>query len=260
MRILVVDDDESIRTTTQLLLIREGYSVTTALNGRAGLAAMETTTFDAVVLDWMMPELDGVETCRELRLTSSVPVLMLTGRSSEHDKVRALDVGADDYLTKPFGPREFVARVRALLRRARQTTNEIVDRRYVIGDLTIDQKRGEVRIGQAQVFVTPTELRLLVALAETPGNTRLPRDLVRELGMSEVSDHDAAEIVKVNVMRLRRKIERDPAKPLRLMTHRGFGYSLNAAESVDAGIVGKAADLELIPEELPERDRPKENQ
>lgn len=235
MRILIIDDDESIRTTTQLLLVREGYSVTTALNGRDGLAAVATTAFDAVILDWMMPELDGVETCRELRLTSSVPVLMLTGRSSEREKVRALNVGADDYLTKPFGPREFIARVQALVRRARQTPPEMDDRQYVVGDLTIDQSRGEVRIGQSQISVTPTELRLLVAFAKVPGEARMPRDLVRDLGMSEISDRDAAEIVKVNVMRLRRKIEQHASRPRRLMTHRGLGYSLNAVKLPETG-------------------------
>ena len=222
MRILVIDDDESTRTTPRLLLIREGYSVTTASDGRAGLAAIAAASFDLVVLDWMMPELDGVETCRELRLVSSVPVLMLTGRSSERDKVRALNVGADDYLTKPFGPREFTARVRSLVRRARQATPELDDRRFIVGDLTIDPRRSEVRIRQSQVFVTPTEMRLLVALAMTPGEARAPRELVRDLGMSDISDHDAAEIVKVNVLRLRRKIEDDPAQPRRLLTRRGF--------------------------------------
>ena len=255
MRILVIDDDESIRTTARLLLVREGYSVTTASNGRTGLDAISATPFDLVVLDWTMPELNGLETCRELRRVSAVPVLMLTGRSSERDKVIALDVGADDYLTKPFGPREFLARVRALVRRSRQASPEMDERRFVVGDLTIDPRRGEVRIRGERVFVTPTELRLLVALAISPGEARVPRELVRDLGMSEVSDHDAAEILKVNVMRLRRKIEDVPARPRRLVTHRGFGYSLNAIEAIHDPVSGDQP-LELIPEKLPDGDRP----
>ncbi len=255
MHILVVDDDESIRSIARLLLVREGYTVTVASNGRAGLDAINATSFDLVVLDWTMPDLDGLGTCRELRRVSIVPVLMLTGRSSERDKVTALEVGADDYLTKPFGPREFIARVRALVRRSRQTSPEMDERRFVVGDLTIDPRKGEVRIREERVLVTPTELRLLAALAVSPGEARMPRELVRDLGMSEVSDHDAAEIVKVNVMRLRRKIEDVPARPRRLLTHRGFGYSLNAIEAIHDPAHGQRP-LELVPEKLPDGDRP----
>jgi DNA-binding response OmpR family regulator len=225
MRILVVDDDPSVQTALRILLARDGYTVATAGNGKLGLEMFGEGKFDLVVLDWMMPEMDGLETCRRLREGSAVPILMLTARSAESDKVRVLDAGADDYVTKPFGPREFLARVRALVRRSEQIGRK-VERKIVVGDLSIDPETGLVTIGERQVQVTPTEMRLLGSLAIQPGQVRSPRDLARDLGVVECSDRDAQEIAKVNVMRLRRKIEDDPSDPKRLVTHRGYGYSL----------------------------------
>jgi DNA-binding response OmpR family regulator len=225
MRILVVDDDPSVQTALRILLARDGYTVATAGNGKLGLEMFGEGKFDLVVLDWMMPEMDGLETCRRLREGSAVPILMLTARSAESDKVRVLDAGADDYVTKPFGPREFLARVRALVRRSEQIGRK-VERKIVVGDISIDPETGLVTIGERQVQVTPTEMRLLGSLAIQPGQVRSPRDLARDLGVVECSDRDAQEIAKVNVMRLRRKIEEDPANPKRLITHRGYGYSL----------------------------------
>ena len=225
MRILVVDDDPSVQTALRILLARDGYTVATAGNGKLALEMFEEDKFDLVVLDWMMPEMDGLETCRRLRETTPVPILMLTARSAESDKVRVLDAGADDYVTKPFGPREFLARVRALVRRSEQLGRK-VERKIVVGDLAIDPETGLVTVGDRQVQVTPTEMRLLGSLAIQAGQVRSPRDLARDLGVVECSDRDAQEIAKVNVMRLRRKIEDDPANPKRLVTHRGYGYSL----------------------------------
>ena len=225
MRILVVDDDPSVQTALRILLARDGYTVATAGNGKRGLELFAESKYDLVVLDWMMPEMDGLETCRRLRETSPVPILMLTARSAESDKVRVLDAGADDYVTKPFGPREFLARVRALVRRSEQA-GQRVDRKMSVGDLTIDPETGMVSVGARKVQVTPTEMRLLAALAIQPGPVRSPRDLARDLGVVECSDRDAQEIAKVNVMRLRRKIEEEPGTPRRLLTHRGYGYSL----------------------------------
>ena len=228
MRILVVDDDPSVQTALRILLARDGYTVATAGNGKLGLEMFGEGKFDLVVLDWMMPEMDGLETCRRLRESSGVPILMLTARSAESDKVRVLDAGADDYVTKPFGPREFLARVRALARRSEQVGRK-VERKIVVGDLAIDPETGLVSIGDREVQVTPTEMRLLGSLAIQAGQVRSPRDLARDLGVVECSDRDAQEIAKVNVMRLRRKIEDDPANPKRLVTHRGYGYSLQPA-------------------------------
>ena len=225
MRVLVVDDDPSVQTALRILLARDGYTVATAGNGKLALETFAEDKFDLVVLDWMMPEMDGLETCRRLREGSAVPILMLTARSAESDKVRVLDAGADDYVTKPFGPREFLARVRALVRRSEQIGRK-VERKIVVGGISIDPETGLVTIGERQVQVTPTEMRLLGSLAIQPGQVRSPRDLARDLGVVECSDRDAQEIAKVNVMRLRRKIEDDPADPKRLVTHRGYGYSL----------------------------------
>jgi two-component system response regulator MtrA len=229
VRILVVDDDPSVQTALRILLARDGYTVATAGNGVQALEIFADESFDLVVLDWMMPEMDGLEACRRMREKSAVPILMLTARSSESDKVRVLDAGADDYVTKPFGPREFLARVRALVRRS-ETAGRKVERRMVVGDLAIDPETGQVTVGERQVAVTPTEMRLLASLAVQPGQVRSPRELARDLGVIECSDRDAQEIAKVNVMRLRRKIEEDPANPRRLVTHRGYGYSLQAAQ------------------------------
>ena len=225
MRILVVDDDSSVQTALRILLARDGYTVATAGNGKQALEVFADGKFDLVVLDWMMPEMDGLEACRRLRESSAVPILMLTARSAESDKVRVLDAGADDYVTKPFGPREFLARVRALVRRS-EKIGQRVERKIAVGDLVIDPETGLVTVGERQVQVTPTEMRLLGSLAMQPGQVRTPRDLARDLGVVECTDRDAQEIAKVNVMRLRRKIEADPANPKRLVTHRGFGYSL----------------------------------
>jgi DNA-binding response OmpR family regulator len=226
MRILVVDDDPSVQTALRILLARDGYTVATAGNGKEALQIFAEGPFDLIVLDWMMPEMDGLEACRRMRESSAVPILMLTARSAESDKVRVLDAGADDYVTKPFGPREFLARVRALVRRSEQVGHK-VERKITIGDLIIDPETGLVTVGERKVQVTPTEMRLLGSLAVQPGQVRTPRDLARDLGVAECTDRDAQEIAKVNVMRLRRKIEDDPGSPKRLITHRGFGYSLN---------------------------------
>jgi DNA-binding response OmpR family regulator len=225
LRILVVDDDPSVRTALRLLLNRDGYDVSLAANGREALDMLgEGTPFDIVVLDWVMPEMDGLETCKRIRERSMVPVLMVTARSAESDKVRVLDVGADDYITKPFGPRELLARVRALTRRAQMPA--VSSDELTVGDVTIDPSRGEVAIEGRRIGLTPTEQRLMLSLAASPGQARSARELARALGLADCSDRDAQEIVKVNVLRLRRKIEDDSKNPRRLVNHRGYGYSL----------------------------------
>jgi DNA-binding response OmpR family regulator len=228
LQILVVDDDPSVRTALRLLLIRDGYVVGEAANGQQALDLLvQGTAFDAIVLDWNMPLMDGLETCRRIRERWVVPVLMVTARSAEADKVRVLDAGADDYISKPFGPRELLARVRALVRRAQMPAAG--GDRMTFGDLEVDPARGEVTVRGTRLGLTPTEQRLLIALSLHAGQVTPARDLARALGVVDCSDRDAQEIVKVNVMRLRRKIEDDPKHPTRLLNHRGHGYSLNAA-------------------------------
>jgi DNA-binding response OmpR family regulator len=228
VRILVVDDDPSVRTAMRLLLTRDGYETTLAANGREGVEALlGSTPHDLVILDWVMPEMDGLETCQRIRERSMVPVLMVTARSSEADKVRVLDVGADDYITKPFGPRELLARVRALVRRAQMPS--VATDSIAVGDLSIDPSRGDVSIDGRRIGLTRTEQRLLLSLAAANGKVLPSRELARALGLSDFTERDAQEIVKVNVLRLRRKIEDDPKHPRRLLNHRGYGYSLATA-------------------------------
>ena len=230
MRILVVDDDPSVRTALRLLLARDGYDISLAANGREALEVLRgAASFDLVILDWVMPEMDGLETCQRIRERSMVPVLMVTARSAEADKVRVLDVGADDYITKPFGPRELLARVRALVRRAHMPAvgADVI----TVGEVTVDPARGDVEIGGRRIGLTRTEQRLMLALAAAPGEVRPARELARALGLTECSEREAQEIVKVNVLRLRRKIEDDPKHPSRLLNHRGYGYSLSTTAS-----------------------------
>jgi DNA-binding response OmpR family regulator len=226
VRILVVDDDPSVRTALRLLLARDGYDTTLAGNGREALELLRGgASFDLVILDWVMPEMDGLETCQRIRERSMVPVLMVTARSAEADKVRVLDVGADDYITKPFGPRELLARVRSLVRRAKMPA--VGAEQIAVGAVTIDPGRGDVEISGRRIGLTPTEQRLMLALAAAPGQVRPAKDLARALGLADCSEREAQEIVKVNVLRLRRKIEDDPKQPRRLLNHRGYGYSLS---------------------------------
>jgi DNA-binding response OmpR family regulator len=224
MRVLAVDDDANLREMLRLILARDGHTVVLASDGRTARDLLATSPFDVVVLDWSMPGLDGVETCRRLRATSSTPVMMLTARMAESDKVVALDAGADDFVTKPFGARELVARLRALVRRSR--VEEPSRTRVVVGDLSIDLHACTVDVGNRTVDVTPNELRLLVALAGTPGQVRQVRDIAREVGWGDGPDQELQAIVKTNVRRLRRKIEEDPNAPRRVVSHRGYGYAL----------------------------------
>jgi DNA-binding response OmpR family regulator len=227
MQVLVVDDDPHVRETVRTVLARDGHTAFEASHGAEALAILDTTPVEAIVLDWMMPEMDGLETCRSIRARASTPVVMLTSRSAEADKVRLLDAGADDYLTKPFGSRELLARLRAVVRRANRE-GDAGGGKLRVGDMTIDARAGSVSIGDRVVSLSPTEMRLLTLLAITPDQARPPRDLVRDLGMTGCSEREAQEIVKVNVRRLRHKIEEDPREPRRLVNHWGYGYALRS--------------------------------
>lgn len=221
-RVLLVEDDASIREVTALGLQRAGFRVATAADGRGGLARARQPVFDLVVLDVMLPELDGFEVCRELRKTSRVPVLMLTARTDTVDVVVGLESGADDYLKKPFEVPELVARVRALLRRSAAEPPETV---LSVGPLEIDPARFTARRDGAELALTATEFRLLLELARRPGQV-----LTRELLLERVWDYDYlgdSRLVDVAVQRLRAKLEPDPAQPRLLRTVRGAGYKLD---------------------------------
>jgi DNA-binding response OmpR family regulator len=224
-RILLVDDEQSIQTLLSYPLRKEGYHVTSALDGTEALQRFDEGRFDLVVLDLMLPRRDGVEVCRELRQRSQVPIIMLTAKGSESDKVAGLEVGADDYITKPFSMREFRSRVKAALRRSRMVT-PLVDQGeegpIVQGELTIDFDRRQVTLGHDEIRVTYVEFEILGALARSPG-----RVLTRETLLEHVwgdSEYRDPRTVDVHIRHLREKIERDPKEPEFLFTVRGVGY------------------------------------
>jgi DNA-binding response OmpR family regulator len=224
-RILLVDDEQSIQTLLSYPLRKEGYHVTSALDGTEALQRFDEGRFDLVVLDLMLPRRDGVEVCRELRQRSQVPIIMLTAKGSESDKVAGLEVGADDYITKPFSMREFRSRVKAALRRSRMVTPLVEQGEegpIVQGELTIDFDRRQVTLGHEEIRVTYVEFEILGALARSPG-----RVLTRETLLEHVwgdSEYRDPRTVDVHIRHLREKIERDPKEPEFLFTVRGVGY------------------------------------
>jgi DNA-binding response OmpR family regulator len=224
-RILLVDDEQSIQTLLSYPLRKEGYHVTSALDGSEALQRFDEGRFDLVVLDLMLPRRDGVEVCRELRARSQVPIIMLTAKGSESDKVAGLEVGADDYITKPFSMREFRSRVKAALRRSRMIgspTDSGADGPIVHDDLTIDFDRRLVTLAGEEIRVTYVEFEILGALARSPG-----RVLTRETLLEHVwgdSEYRDPRTVDVHIRHLREKIERDPKEPQFLFTVRGVGY------------------------------------
>jgi DNA-binding response OmpR family regulator len=218
-RILVAEDDPKQAHLIRVYLEREGHAVLATGNGRTTLELARTRKPDLIVLDVMMPEVDGLDVCRILRGESQVPILLLTARSTEADMLLGLDLGADDYMTKPFSPPELTARVRALLRRAGRHTD--TGSPLVFGDLHIDGTRFEVRVGGAPVPLTTKEFDILHVLAAAPGRpfTRA-QILERVFGF----DHHVLErTVDAHVMNLRRKIEADPANPRYVLTVHGRG-------------------------------------
>jgi DNA-binding response OmpR family regulator len=224
-RILLVDDEQSIQTLLSYPLRKEGYHVTSALDGSEALQRFDEGRFDLVVLDLMLPRRDGVEVCRELRARSQVPIIMLTAKGSESDKVAGLEVGADDYITKPFSMREFRSRVKAALRRSRMAgaAAERGDGAPIThGELTIDFDRRLVTLADEEIKVTFVEFEILGALARSPG-----RVLTRETLLEHVwgdSEYRDPRTVDVHIRHLREKIERDPKEPEFLFTVRGVGY------------------------------------
>jgi len=221
-RILLVDDEQSIQTLLSYPLRKDGYHVTSALDGNEALRRFEEGRFDLVILDLMLPQLNGVEVCRQLRSRSQVPIIMLTAKGSETDKVAGLEVGADDYITKPFSMREFRSRVKAALRRSRMGGEASEGGAIETGELTIDFDRRMVTLGDEEIKVTYVEFEILGALARSPG-----RVLTRETLLEHVwgdSDYRDPRTVDVHIRHLREKLEQDPKEPEYLFTVRGVGY------------------------------------
>jgi DNA-binding response OmpR family regulator len=223
-RILVVDDEPAIVDAIAYALRGEGYDVDGRGDGAEALAAALETSFDLVVLDLMLPGLSGMEICRRLREASDVPILMLTAKDAEVDRVLGLEVGADDYVTKPFSIAELVSRVRAILRRREldRTGRGYAFRR--VGNLSLDLARHSVALDEREVQLTPSEFRLLALLAEEPERVYSRREIMQHLWESSyVGDERACDI---HISNLRRKLEREPEEPERILTVRGVGYKL----------------------------------
>jgi len=223
-RILLVEDEAGIRDAVAYALRQDGFEVETAGDGERGLATARSRRFDVVLLDVMLPRLSGTEVCRTLRAESDVPIIMLTARDAEVDRVLGLELGADDYVTKPFSIAELKSRVRALLRRReldRAATGAAVQQ---IGGLRIDFARNEIVVDGTTTPLTPSEFKLLALLAGEPERVFSRNQIMEHLWQSTyVGDDRAAD---VHISNLRRKIERDPAHPERVVTVRGVGYKL----------------------------------
>ena len=221
-RILTVEDDERIRTALRLALEDEGWEVDEVASGEEALAAFDRVPADVVLVDIMLPGIDGFDICRAIRKSSDVPIVMITARSDTHDVVAGLEAGADDYLTKPFAPKELSARIRALLRRARSSDDGGSE--IVFNDLQILPEEGVVRVSGTEAHLTKTEFRLLVELASSPGRIFSREVLLERVwGLGYFGD---GRLVDVHVRRLRTKIEPDPANPRHVVTVRGLGYKL----------------------------------
>jgi len=220
--VLVIEDDPKIVQLLRMYLERDGYRVHAAGDGVSGLEAFERTRPHAVILDLMLPRMDGKEVCRRLRASSEVPILMLTARVDEVDKLLGLSLGADDYVTKPFSPREVAARIRTILRRVDRGPAARVLRR---GDLVLDRDRHQVTVGGAVVHLTKVEFRLLQALLEGP-----ERVYTRDALLNRIYAHHEAAVVDraidVHVGKLREKLGDDPMHPRFIATVRGVGYKL----------------------------------
>ena len=219
-RVLVVDDEPQIRRALRTALAGHGYQVEVAADGEAALTALATRVPDVVVLDLVMPGVDGFEVLRQTRTWSTVPVIVLSARGQERDKVEALDLGADDYLTKPFGMAELLARLRAVIRRAGSPTDPVL----TVGDVTIDLARHVVTRGGEEVHLTPTEYDLLRVLALNAGKVLTHRQLLGLVWGGYAAEN--TQQLRVYVNYVRRKLEADPARPRLLVTEPGVGYRL----------------------------------
>ena len=224
-RILVVDDEPAIRDAVEYALRNEGFEVDGASDGESGLRAALEEPFDVVVLDLMLPRMSGTEVCRRLRDESSVPIIMLTAKGAELDRVLGLEIGADDYVTKPFSMAELIGRIRAIIRR-RELDRSGAASVLRVGGLELDPIRHEVRVDGELKRLTPSEFKLLLLLAQEPERVFSRREIMQHLWDSTyVGDQRACDI---HISNLRQKIESDHANPERVLTVRGVGYRLTA--------------------------------
>jgi DNA-binding response OmpR family regulator len=223
--VLIVEDDRKTASLVALYLEKEGFRTMVAHDGRTGLRMARNHDPVFVILDLMLPEMDGWDVCRELRRHSDVPILMLTARGDEIDRVSGLTMGADDYMVKPFSPRELTARVKAILRRmAPAQPRSSTMRRLVHGGVVMDLEKRRLTVGGSEVSLTPHEYALLKALMRSPGRVFTRAELLDRI----YPDGDATvidRVVDVHIGKLRQKIEKDPSHPVYIVTMRGIGYS-----------------------------------
>lgn len=225
MRILLVDDEKNISNVLKAYLQQEGFHVTTAINGLVALTLFKENPYDLVLLDLMLPGLSGEEICREIRKISATPIIMLTAKVEEEDRILGLTLGADDYISKPFSPREVVARVKAVLRRTHAETSLLADVITYDNGLSIDNSRHEVRLKEEVISLTPTEFRILGAIAKYPGRVYSRSQLVEI-----VQGHDFGgdeRVIDAHIKKLRQKIEKVPSDPKIVLTVYGIGYKFN---------------------------------
>ncbi len=226
--VLVVDDEPRLVDVVRMNLEVEGYRVIEASSGYEALDRLKQDLPDLVILDVMMPEMDGFETLRAIRAVSNVPVIMLTVRQEESDRIRGLEIGADDYLTKPFSPRELQSRIRALLRRTFMPAPARKTRLVVDRDLTIDFNNHEVWVRGQKVTLRPTEYRLLYHLVNNAGRLMTHETLLSKVWGQEYRDE--SHYLRLYITYLRQKLERDPAHPKYILTERGVGYRFKEIE------------------------------
>ena len=222
--VLVVEDEKKLRDLLRSYLERAGFTVLSAATGAAGLALASSASPDLLVLDLGLPDVPGEAVASELRQSSRIPIIMLTAKAEEPDRIRGLELGADDYVTKPFSPRELVLRVQAILRRRDPHLDSDDVRSYGGGALTIDHSRREVRIHGAEIELTPTEWSVLTALATTPGRVYSRSELINRVRGYEFEGYERT--IDSHVKNLRRKIEVDPKQPQFVETVLGAGYRL----------------------------------
>jgi two-component system, OmpR family, KDP operon response regulator KdpE len=220
-RVLIVDDEQAIRRFLRVTLTSQAYTVIEAVSGQEALSGAANQKPDIIILDLGLPDVDGVEVTRLLREWTKIPIIILSVRGSEKDKIAALDAGADDYLTKPFGVGELLARLRAALRRAAQTTTELV---FTSGNLKVDLERRLVTVSGREVQLTPTEYGLLCVLLNHAGKVLTHHYLLREVWGAEYGEE--FHMLHVNISNVRHKIEPDPTRPQFIITEPGVGYRL----------------------------------
>jgi len=220
-RVLVVDDEQAIRRFLRVVLASQGYLIFEASSGQEGLSAVNSQKPDVVILDLGLPDIDGIEVIRLLREWTQIPIIILSVRGSESDKIAALDAGADDYLTKPFGTGELMARLRAALRRSDQISNEPI---FSSGSLKVDLARRLVTVSEHEIQLTPTEYELLRVLVNHAGKVLTHNHLLREVWGVEYAEE--YHMLHVNISNLRRKIEPDSSRPQFIITEPGVGYRL----------------------------------